>query len=126
MSILEIVKDNFRSGTVQILLLYRIPNSSLSMFYNRPETFLSTHKMFDIILGDFNISVVANKNNLQQVMSQYQLINHEPTHISGSLLNHVYVKICKEAIQAVSVYFSAHQPVKFELRLLSETRHFLI
>ena len=47
--------------------------------------------MFDIILGDFSINVVANTNNLQQVMSQYQLINYEPTHISGSLLDHVYI-----------------------------------
>ena len=41
--------------------------------------------MFDIILGDFNINVFANNNSLQQVMLQYQLINYEPTHISGSL-----------------------------------------
>ena len=41
--------------------------------------------MFDIILGDFNI------NSLQQAMLQYQLINYEPTHISGSLLDHVHI-----------------------------------
>ena len=47
--------------------------------------------MFDITLGDFSINVVANNNNLKQVMSQYQLINYEPTHISGSLLYDVYI-----------------------------------
>ena len=47
--------------------------------------------MFDIILGDFNINVFANNNSLQQAMLQYQLINYEPTHISGSLLDHVYI-----------------------------------
>ena len=47
--------------------------------------------MFDIILCDFNINVFANNNSLQQVMLQYQLINYEPTHISGSLLDHVYI-----------------------------------
>ena len=45
-SILEIVKDSFCSGTLQILLLYRSPSSSLSIFYNRIETFLSTYKIF--------------------------------------------------------------------------------
>ena len=66
-SILEIVQDSF----CKILLLCRSPNSSLNIFYNRLETFLSTYEMFDIILGDFSINVVANNNNLQQVMSQY-------------------------------------------------------
>ena len=106
--ILEIVKDNICSGTVRILLLYRSPRSSLSILYNRPETFLSTYKMFDIILGGFNINVVAN-NNLQKVMSQYQLINYELTHISGSLLDQVYInrqtlqKIFIEVIQTVHI-----------------------
>ena len=122
-SILEIVKDSFCSGTLRILLLYRSPSSSLSIFYNRIETFLSTYKIFNIILDDFNINAVA-KTNLQQVMSQYQLINYEPTHISGSLLDHIYINrqtlqnISIEAIQKVSVYFSDHQVVKFKLRSL--------
>ena len=64
--------------------------------------------MFDIILSDFNINVVAN-NNSQQIMSQYQLINYQPTHISGSLLDYVYInrqtlqKISIEAIQTVYI-----------------------
>ena len=57
--------------------------------------------MFDIILGDFNINVFANNNSLQQVMLQYQLINYEPTHISGSLLDHVYIN--KQTLQKFSM-----------------------
>ena len=34
-------------------------------------------------------------------MSQYQLINYEPTHISGSLLDHVYIN--RETLQKVSI-----------------------
>ena len=77
--------------------------------------------MFDIILGNFNINVVAN-NNIQHVMSQYQLITYEPTHISRSILDHVYInrqklqKFSIKAIPTVSVYFSDHQAVKFKLR----------
>ena len=64
--------------------------------------------MFDIIPSDFNVSVISNNNNLQ-VMSQYQLINYEPTHISGSPLDHVYInrqtlqKTSIEAFQAVYI-----------------------
>ena len=120
-SVLEIVKDSVCSFTPRILLLYRSLSSSLSIFYNSLETFLSTYKMFDIILGNFNINVVAN-NNIQQVMSQYQLITYEPTHISRSILDHVYInrqklqKFSIKAIPTVSVYFSDHQAVKFKLR----------
>ena len=70
-------------------LLKHCPNSSLSIFYNSLETFLSTFKMFDKILCDFNINIVANNNNLQQVMSQYQLIHYETKQIIGSVLDHV-------------------------------------
>ena len=60
--------------------------------------------MFDLILGRLNINVVANNNKLQEVMSQYQLINCEPTHIIGPLLDHIDInrltlrKISTEAI----------------------------
>ena len=123
-SILEIIKDSFCSGTVRFLLLYHNPNSSLRISCNRLETFLLTYNMFDIILGDFNIYIVANNKNLQQVMWQYALINYEPTHISEWFLDYVYInrqtfqKISTEAIQTVSAYFSDHQAVKFKLRSL--------
>ena len=67
--------------------------------------------MFDIILGDFNINVAAN-NNLQQVMSQYHLINYEPTHVSGSRLYYVYIN--RQTFQKTSI--EAIQ--KFKLRSL--------
>ena len=96
-SISDIVKDSFCSGTLRILLLDLIPSSSLNIFYKRLETFLSTYKMFDIIICDFNINALAN-NNLQQVMSQYQLIKHESKHISGPLSDHFTItnKHCKK------------------------------
>ena len=117
--VLEIVKDTFSTNKVRILLLYRSPNSSLTIFYNRLEVFLSTIEVFDLILGDFNINVFASSNNnLQNIMSQYQLLNQEPTHISGSLLDHVYIRreamqrFSLEIIQTISVYFSDHEAVK--------------
>ena len=56
-------------------------------------------------------------------MSQYQLLNQEPTHIIGSLLDHVYIRreamqrFSLEIIQTISVYFSDHEAVKLKLRL---------
>ena len=121
-SVLEIVKDTFSTNKVRILLLYRSPNSSLTIFYNRLEVFLSTYEVFDLVLGDFNINVFASSNNnLQNIMSQYQLL--KPTHISGSLLDHVYIRreamqrFSLEIFQTISVYFSDHEAVKLKLRL---------
>ena len=54
-SVLEIVKDTFFTNKVRILLLYRSPNSSLTIFYNRLEVFLSTFEVFDLVLADSNM-----------------------------------------------------------------------
>ena len=47
-----------------------------------------------IILGDFNINAFEeNKNKkLKEVLINYNQILEEPTHISGSLIDQVYIK----------------------------------
>ena len=102
-SVLEIAKDTFSTRQSQNLYFFsRSPNSSLTIFYNRLEVFLSTFEVFDLVLGDFNINVFdSSNNNLRNIMSQYQLLNQEPTHISGSLLDHVYIR--REAMQRFSL-----------------------
>ena len=41
LSILKTIKDSFFTNIITILLLYRSPNSSLTICYNRVELFLS-------------------------------------------------------------------------------------
>ena len=74
-------KDSFWTNIIRIL-----PNSSLTLFYNRLELFLSIGEVFDLVLEDFNINALATGNNLRSVLSKYQLLNHDPTHIRESLL----------------------------------------
>ena len=46
-----------------------------------------------IILGNFNINAFEeNKNKKVQVLINYIQILEEPTHISGSLIDQVYIK----------------------------------
>ena len=77
-------------------------------------------------LGDFDINALANGNNLRNILSEYQLLNHDPTHVSGSLLDHAYIRreavqnVSLETIQSISLYFQDHEVVKFKLKLLSE------
>ena len=113
-SVLEIAKDTFSTNKVSILLLYRSSNSSLTIFYNRLEVFLSTFEVFDLVLGDFNINAFASSNNnLQNIMSQYQLLNQEPTYIRREAMQ----RFSLEIIHTISVYFSDHEAVKLKLRL---------
>ena len=44
-----------------------------------------------IILGDFNIDAYKENTNLKLLLEQYTMIVSDPTHLSGSLLDHIYV-----------------------------------
>ena len=73
--------------------------------------------------GDFNIDILNSTNiNSQNVLPNYTLLVNEATHVSGSLLDHVYVnnerlqKVSVDKTRIVSVYFSDHDVVKFRLR----------
>ena len=46
----------------------------------------------NIILGDFNIDGYKENTDLKILLEQYTMIVNDPTHISGSLLDHIYVK----------------------------------
>ena len=104
------------------MLLYRSPSSSLARFFSRLKNLLSDRHIIDIVLGDFNIDILNNTNiNLQNVLSNYTLLVNEATHISGSLLDHVYVN--NETLQnfsvdknKISIYFSDHHLVKVKLQ----------
>ena len=105
------------------MLLYRSPSSSLTRFFNRLENLLSDRHIIDIVLGDFNIDILnSTKINLQKVLSNYTLLVNEATHISGFLLDHVYVnneilqKFSVDKTKIVIIYFSDHAVVKFRLQ----------
>ena len=59
---------------------------------------------------------------MQYIIPEYKLINTEPTHLSGSLLDHLYLgkhifqKRYLEAMQIGSLQFSGNQAVQFKLR----------
>ena len=73
--------------------LYRSPSSSLTTFYNKLENLLSDHHTIDLVISDFNTDILNCTNiNLQNFLSNYTLLVNDDTHISGSLLDHAYVK----------------------------------
>ena len=103
---------------LSFLLVYRKNSSSILDYVNGMDYLLRAHSI-DIILGDLNINFfnttdIQPLTNLMQSLNYVQIID-KPTFISGSLLDHVYVR---QAIHAnihssvVSVYYSDHDAVR--------------
>lgn len=75
----------------------------------------------EIIMGDFNIIAVGQEFQTSQILSDYVQIVTEPTHISRSLLDHIYIHKhildSKDDVDfsVTTVHFSDHDAVKFTL-----------
>ena len=66
------------------------------------ENLLSDHHIIDIVVDDFSIDILNGTNiNLPNLISNYTLLVNKAIHISGSLLDHVYVN--NELLQKFSV-----------------------
>ena len=61
---------------------------------------MMSYSSIDIILGGFNINAVGENQSLINMLRNYEQIVKDSTHISGSLLDHVYIH--------QDVYFSDH------------------
>ena len=86
------------------------------------QSLFSTDKVIDIALDDVNIDILNNSSkHLTSNLLQYELMVTEPTNIIGSLIEHVYVsnydlqKLRVEKNEAISIYFSDHDAIKFKL-----------
>ena len=117
-SFIEIRKSTFSSAHIRVALIYRINGSSIQNFYEKIGQ-LVNFKNFDFIMGDFNLNALDPQINtlLCQILGDYCLLLKEATHLSGSLIDHVYVNKCWLQIHSVkcyvkSVYFSDHDAIK--------------
>ena len=73
--------------------------------------YLPTSNSIDIIAGDLNYNFlkVSENKSLDIFTDDIQMVN-KPTHISGYLIDHVYIKrtLMKELSTAEHIYFSSH------------------
>lgn len=78
--------------------------------------------MIDVILGDFNVNALSEENYFLDYLTEYKQVVTEPTHISGSLIDHIYVHknlfntFDVETLVKI-VYFSDHDAIKLKIRL---------
>ena len=57
-----------------------------------------------VILGDFNINGFPHDKHLTRILHDYRMIVNVPTHLSGSLLDHVYKK--ETILQEIKLNFT--------------------
>ena len=118
----EIIKSTFASFPIKVLLIYR------KNFYDRENSLhliqhfsneLDSH--IDIILGDMNINAFDDNNNyFAHYLTDYQQVVKDPTHISGSLIDHIYVhnnmlNLMNVSIIIKNVYYSDHDAVQLKI-----------
>ena len=101
---------------MKLLVLYKKNSLLLTNFCNWLLEFIFYNSV-DIILGDFNMNALHENNSLLHVLSAYNQAVTKSTHISGSLLDHVYVH--KEfsrtlSVNVIDIYFSDHDAVKLK------------
>ena len=75
----------------------------------------------DIILGDFNINVLVKPvGTLSSALKNFIQIVREPTRLSGSLIDHVYIHQdllgnVNVEVKNFDVYFSDHDAIQISL-----------
>ena len=86
-----LTKPQFYKIPVTIIVIYRSPSISISIFFNRVARVLN-QKQIHILIGDFDDDALDHKANqrLWRFSESYELIVSRPTHLDGGLLDHVY------------------------------------
>lgn len=118
--IFKVLKRPFYDTAINVLLLYR------KNCYSREESlYLIQHfvenETVDILLGDFNINALSGENYFLDYLTDYKQVVNKPTHISGSLIDHIYVRnnlfnIFDIQVLVKNVYFSDHEAIKLRLQ----------
>ena len=118
-SLIKICKQVFLDSEICIGILYRKHNNSLNLFYNDLTILVNSYNIH-ILFGDFNIDYFGKHETLTGALSVYAMIVTSPTHIDGSLLDHVYIK--KQLLYDVdvtsivrNVFFTGHDTVKIKM-----------
>jgi len=91
-SIITLRKATFSKKNISLAVIYRQQNIENELFLSTLNNMLDEHSI-DILVGNFNIDALSNEQNIMLSMRDYyKLIVDRPTHLSGGLLDHVYIK----------------------------------
>ena len=113
----SIFRTSVQNSELTVLLLYRKNSTPIHEFYDLLRYLTCTYDI-SLIVGDFN---VQPNENLRNVLNLYDQLIERPTFLSGSILDHVYVKkslASKFNVEAgvEGVFFSQHDSVKITFK----------
>jgi len=116
----KLLKRSFHKVSISFLLLYR-----KNTFQRGDSLYLVQHflenETVDIILGDFNVNALDENNYFLEYLTEYEQVVTEPTHISGSLIDHIYVhknnlfQSFDIETMVKNIYFSDHDAIKLKI-----------
>jgi len=121
-----VTKDTFQAVKISFILfdliaVYRSPSeTSLKSFLDILKNGIDDTRA-TIICGDMNINLFKNPSNMVTLYLQsqgFKQIVRKATHISGSLLDHVYIRLPKCTVfhNLHHVYYSDHDAILTVLR----------
>ena len=118
-------KHSMVNFPINIMLLYRQQNLENDHFLYKIRHWREIVEKTNIILGDFNKNYFTAESSFlkEYLEEEYEMIVKEPTHISGSLIDHVYVhKDLKTEFETQtsirSIYFSDHDAIQVKFKAL--------
>ena len=110
------------------MLVYRKQSMGIQNFFQMLQYLLATHST-EIIAGHFNYDLLKVSQNtfLEIFTDRVQMVNI-PTHISGSLIDQVYIKkaLMDEFFSSLiveSIYFSDHDAIRIVIEKSSVDFH---
>ncbi|XP_066925556.1 uncharacterized protein [Clytia hemisphaerica] len=120
------IMDEVLQFPINTILLYRQQNLANDHFLYMIQHLQGTVDKVHIILGDFNKNYFTEESNfLKTFLQDYEMIVKKPTHVSGSLIDHVYIhkdllSIFKITTSIHSIYYSDHEAIQIIFRKLGE------
>ena len=120
LSILSFKKHAFGERVFTLILIYRKQSMHIQEFFQVLQYLLATNSI-DIMAGDFNYDLLkVSQNKILDIFTDHVQMVNKPTHISGSLIDHVYIKkfLMKElftSVTAENIYFSGHDAVRIAI-----------
>ena len=103
------------------MLVYKKQSIHMQEFFQMFQYLLATHSI-DIITGYFNYDLLkVLQNKVFDIFRNHVQMVNKPNHISGSLIDHVYIKqtLTEEVFTNLTVeniYFSNYDSVRIEIQ----------
>ena len=119
---ISIIKSVSENVDFKILLLYRKNDWPTRTFYETLRYHIIANEI-DIVAGDFNLKP---NEQLNYILEAYDQLVSEPTHIGGSIIDHVYVKSSFRwnydvTVSIKTVFFSDHEAIRISIKKVMAT-----